>query len=247
MKTDVPLALFDTMVLTIGERMVDECRQQGIRAVRENASTPPSVLDSRGRLLPELEYYREFVILIPEGGEQLRDTLAINIGDVRPALGICPRRAGKHSLRHRWRQAHVDRRGGPTVRHPRARRAQGLRDRLCQLDRYGLRIVTPAFMPIVGPYGSGKSIFLRQLLINLWRLHGWKFALTSFEEKVRPRFERDLIAKAEQTWTDADRARAFAELNDAGVFILAPAIRCSISTDSWTGLTSPPGCMACAL
>ena len=61
-----------------------------------------------------------------------------------------------------------------------------------ELDRHGLRLSTPAFMPIVGPYGSGKSIFLRQLLINLWRLHGWRFLLSSFEEKVKPRFERDL-------------------------------------------------------
>jgi hypothetical protein len=47
-------------------------------------------------------------------------------------------------------------------------------------------------MPIIGPYGSGKSVFLRQLLVNLWRLHGWKFLLTSFEERVKPRYLRDL-------------------------------------------------------
>ena len=47
-------------------------------------------------------------------------------------------------------------------------------------------------MSIIGPYGSGKSVFLRQLLVNLWRLHGWKFLLTSFEEKVKPRYQRDL-------------------------------------------------------
>ena len=225
MNSHIHLSLPGPVVLTIGERMVDECRQQGVRAVRD-ASTPPSVLDSRGRLLPELEYYREFVILIPEGGEQLRDTLAINIGDERCRWAYVPDEPENipcviAGAKRMWtdevaRLCDIPEPGALKV----------YETGFAKLDSYGLRIVTPAFMPIVGPYGSGKSIFLRQLLINLWRLHGWKFALTSFEEKVRPRFERDLsrhlIAKAEQTWTDADRARAFAELNDAGVFILRP-------------------------
>jgi twinkle protein len=59
------------------------------------------------------------------------------------------------------------------------------------LDAHGFRFVLPAFMSVIGPYGSGKSVLLRQLLCNLWRLHGWKFLLTSFEEKVKPRYRRD--------------------------------------------------------
>ena len=92
-----------------------------------------------------------------------------------------------------------------------------------ELDRHGLRISTPAFMPIVGPYGSGKSVFLRQLLINLWRLHDWRFLLTSFEEPVKPRFQRDLrrhlLAKVESTWTEEDVLRADTDLNRACVFL----------------------------
>jgi hypothetical protein len=60
------------------------------------------------------------------------------------------------------------------------------------LDQHGFRLVLPAFMPIIGPYGSGKSVLLRQLLVNLWRQHQWRCLLTSFEEKVKPRFQRDL-------------------------------------------------------
>ncbi len=60
------------------------------------------------------------------------------------------------------------------------------------IDNHGFRITLPCFMPVIGPYGSGKSVFLRQLLVNLWRLHGWKFLITSFEEKVKPRYQRDL-------------------------------------------------------
>ena len=60
------------------------------------------------------------------------------------------------------------------------------------LDEHGFRFVLPAFMSIVGPYGSGKSVLLRQLLCNLYRAHGWRCLLTSFEERVKPRYQRDL-------------------------------------------------------
>src|SRR5262249_3034944 len=97
------------------------------------------------------------------------------------------------------------------------------------LDQHGFRVTLPAFMPIIGPYGSGKSVFLRQLLVNLYRLHGWKFVLTSFEEKVKPRYERDLrrhfIGKpyvdnrGKVLWSDEDIARADAEIRKSAVFL----------------------------
>jgi twinkle protein len=78
-------------------------------------------------------------------------------------------------------------------------------------------------MPVIGPYGSGKSVFLRQLLVQLWRLHGWKYLLTSFEEKVKPRFQRDLrrnlIDKPVEDWSDEDIARADIEIQKCAVFL----------------------------
>lgn len=62
------------------------------------------------------------------------------------------------------------------------------------LDEWGFRVVRPAFMPIIGPYGSGKSVLIRQLACQLYRLHGWRCLITSFEEKVKPRYVRDLRA-----------------------------------------------------
>lgn len=59
------------------------------------------------------------------------------------------------------------------------------------LDEHGFRLVRPAFMPVIGPYGSGKSVLLRQLAYNVYKLHGWRTLITAFEEKVRPRYERD--------------------------------------------------------
>ena len=91
------------------------------------------------------------------------------------------------------------------------------------LDQHGFRVTLPAFMPVIGPYGSGKSVFLRQLLVNLWRLHGWKFLLTSFEERVKPRFVRDLrrnlIGKPQEEWTDMDVAHADGEIDRCAVFL----------------------------
>ena len=69
------------------------------------------------------------------------------------------------------------------------------------LDEHGFRLIRPAFMPVIGPYGSGKSVLLRQLAVNLYKLHGWRTLITAFEEKVRPRYERDL----RRLFIDGDR------------------------------------------
>jgi twinkle protein len=91
------------------------------------------------------------------------------------------------------------------------------------LAAHGLRLTLPAFMPIVGPYGSGKSVLLRQLLVGLWRRHGWRFLLTSFEEQVKPRFQRDLrrnlIGLPSGEWDARDVAKADAEINRMAVFL----------------------------
>lgn len=68
---------------------------------------------------------------------------------------------------------------------------QGFETGFKLLDEHGFRLIRPAFMPVIGPYGSGKSVLLRQLAYNLYKLHGWRTLITAFEEKVRPRYERD--------------------------------------------------------
>ena len=112
------------------------------------------------------------------------------------------------------------------------------------LDAHGFRLVRPAFMPVIGPYGSGKSVLLRQLAVNFWNLHGWRTLITSFEEKVKPRFQRDLrrhhiadklrqAAKPYQVnefWTDANIAWADAEIGRRFGFFAANATPCLTST-----------------
>lgn len=95
-----------------------------------------------------------------------------------------------------------------------------------ELDRYGFRITLPAFWPIIGPYGSGKSVLLRQVLVNLWRNHGWRALLTSFEEQVKPRYQRDLrrhfICRPDSEaapWTSKEIAEADDEIRRGFVFM----------------------------
>jgi hypothetical protein len=100
-----------------------------------------------------------------------------------------------------------------------------------KLDQHGFRFVRPALMAMIGPYGSGKSVLARQLACNLWRLHRWRVLITSFEERVRPRYQRDLrrhiIDRAVSLWTDADVANADAQ-NKAFAFCAASATLCSM-------------------
>lgn len=209
------------LVLVFGQDMADECRAQGLRHVR-NVASPNALLDHEGRLLPEIQFWDEFVILTTPGHEDIRDTIAVNLGDERCRWAYFPDEvqnipAVVMGARRMWTDeiARIDDIPDPG---PLAVYETGFPE----LDQYGLRITTPAFVPVIGPYGSGKSVFLRQLLVNLWRLHGWRFLITSFEEKVKPRFQRDLrrhlIGKVEATWTEQDVERADAEIRRAAVF-----------------------------
>lgn len=169
--------------------------------------------------------FGSFVLALPSQLAQLRDDLAIRLGDDKCRWLDWPFDAGAVDLanaivsaRPMWTDeiATIDDipEPGPVAAYTTGWPA---------LDEHGFRLTVPAFMPVIGPYGSGKSVFLRQLLINLWRLHGWKFLLTSFEEKVKPRYVRDLrrhlIGLPQEQWTDSDVAHADAELRQCAVFL----------------------------
>lgn len=95
-----------------------------------------------------------------------------------------------------------------------------------ELDHHGLRITLPAFWPIIGPYGSGKSVLLRQILVSLWRQHQWPCLLTSFEERIKPRYQRDLRRNLigrpmlpDNPWTEAEIEAADEEIRRGFVFL----------------------------
>lgn len=150
-----------------------------------------------------LDYFSEFILAFGEGDEQLRDDIAVRLGDTKCRWVRWPEGVASAA-------DFLD--TDPTDLANLVQNARPMwTDEICtiddipepgeeklyttgfpKLDAHGLRLVRPAFMPVIGPYGSGKSVVLRQLAVNLWRLHGWRTIITSFEEKVKPRFQRDL-------------------------------------------------------
>ena len=215
-KTHAPL------VVVIGEEMGAMCRGAGVRHVLD-AGRSSAILNSKGQVRHEVDFFGDFVLLIPEGGEDLRDTIAINLGDDRCRWAYLPATPQEipsaiAGARPMWTDevSTIDDVPDPGE-------AQTYKSGFPELDHHGFRIVPPAFMPVIGPYGSGKSVFLRQLLVNLWKEHKWKFLLTSFEEKVKPRYLRDLrrhlIGTYIEQWTDRDVAMADAEIRKCAVFL----------------------------
>lgn len=179
-----------TLILTVGEHAQSLCHAAGFKHVA-NVGRPEFLLDRDGTIKSEYAYFERYVIVTPKGGEMWRDRVAITIGDERCLCASMPDDpadlAGAiATARPMWTDevATID-----DVPEPSAENAY--ESGFPELDNHGFRIVLPAFMPIIGPYGSGKSVFLRQFLVNLWKLHGWKFLLTSFEERVKPRYQRD--------------------------------------------------------
>ena len=175
--------------------------------------------------------YERYLIALPPKSESLRDDIAVRLGDHKCTWCEWSFDADKVEIGNRlvtaqpmWTEevATIDDIPEPG---PETTYTIGFDE----LDRHGFRIALPAFMPIIGPYGSGKSVFLRQLLVNLWKLHGWKFLLTSFEEKVKPRYLRDLrrhlIGKpmvdrdGVVLWSDEEVAKADAEIRRGAVFL----------------------------
>lgn len=211
-----------TLILTIGERTANEVRAAGFKSVR-SVSDPASVVDSDGKVASEVQFFTSYVILVPEGGEELRDTIAMNLGDDRCKWAYVPDDPADLNNAILTASPMWTDEVCTMDDIPEPGPIEAYRTGFYALDQHGWRITTPAFMPVIGPYGSGKSVFLRQLLVNLWRLHGWKFLLTSFEEKVKPRFQRDLrrnlIAKPMEAWTDEDIVHADAELRQCAVFL----------------------------
>jgi len=217
-----------TLVLTLGEGRVNACRDAGIPHVKD-ASRPVDILDLKGEVRYEIAYFSEFVLLIPEGGEEWRDNVAIVLGDEKCKWAYWPANledlpAVVHTAKPMWSDevSTVD-----DVPEPGP--VETYKTGFGMLDEHGFRLTVPAFMPIIGPYGSGKSVFVRQLLVQLYRQYSWKFLLTAFEEKVKPRYQRDLrrhfIGKplvdrgGRVQWTEGEIARADAEIRKSAVFL----------------------------
>lgn len=143
----------------------------------------------------ELESYTTVTMVFEPGLERLREAIASTLGDTRcwiVDLEEAPWRYPADQLAEiikAPRRIHGNRvfEFGTLPEEP---PQEAFTTGFPRLDKHGFRVVRSAFMPVIGPYGSGKSVLLRQLAVNMWKLHGWKSLFTTFEEKPS-RFERD--------------------------------------------------------
>lgn len=229
-----------TLVLISAEADRQAVVDAGFKSVRV-ATSPESVcrvVNKKAAPDPTLEFFRDFVIAVRD--PVLRDGLAMRLDDTR-----C-----------RWIDGAVIDHGPNAIREAIDNASPMWTDEVCllsdvpdagpqrtyesgfaQLDEWGFRLVRPAFMPVIGPYGSGKSVLIRQLACNLWRMHGWRTLITAFEEKIKPRYVRDLRAhligdedinpdgelrwtpKHPSQWSAADIAAADKEIESAFRFL----------------------------
>lgn len=215
-------------------RAVSEAGFKSVRVV-----TKPEELyvpsEATWELEPSLAMFGRIVLALPIDWHQLRDDLAVRLGDTRcvwvdftddlpgpvewlQGLGPTELSNAIIAAKPMWTDevclmSDVPE-GGEEV---------GYKTGIASLDERGVRVARPAFMPVIGPYGSGKSVLMRQLATSLYRTHGWRTLITAFEEKIKPRYERDLrrhmIGKQPQFWTEEDVARADVHIQRAFRFL----------------------------
>ena len=94
------------------------------------------------------------------------------------------------------------------------------------IDAGGVRLPAYGFATIVGPAGTGKSVFARQILWHLWRRYHLPFGITALEEPARPRYQRVFRRHAMgipfDAWTHEAVAQADAEIDYACKIIQRP-------------------------
>lgn len=228
-----------TLILVDNEAHAAEAREAGFKSVRVTPSEE-AVCVSAGReavVDPTIEFFDTVIIAV--GDPELRDGLAVRIGDTKCRWASLPAFADSRQIKAAIQASRPMWSDEVCLMSdiPDSGPVRTYETGFKLLDEHGFRLVRPAFMPIIGPYGSGKSVLMRQLACNLLRLHGWRCLITSFEEKVRPRYERDLRAhligaedvdqygevrwtpKHPGTWTQADIAQADKQIEDGFRFL----------------------------
>ena len=223
------------LILCASEADAEAIRAAGFRSVRVVNDERSIYIGSANEweLDPRLSFFGQFILVMPKGAEGLRDALAVRLDDVRcrwADLGGKKTAADLDTIA--LRNAIVGARPMWTDEIasiydiPDPGQQPLFKTGFAPLDEHGLRLTLPSFVTVIGPYGSGKSIFLRQLLVNLYKLHGWRCLLTAFEERVKPRFHRDLkrhfIGGPTSTWTDEVEAWADVEIDKAFRFLQRP-------------------------
>jgi twinkle protein len=151
-----------------------------------------------GELLPEIHKFSSFILAVDgdEKGRFLRDALAARLGEYRCFWVEWPKscKDANDVLREK---------GASALTEYLSNAKRMWIDEVATLDdipdpeketsfhigfpelQPHLRFPRSGFITVLGPYESGKSTFLRQLMYNMSMNHGWRSAITCFEEKAK--------------------------------------------------------------
>lgn len=197
------------LIITEGEFDAIACIQVGHLDVVSVPNGAPASENEEGKarfqylfsgekLLPEVDKFRTFILAVDndEKGLFLRDALAVRLGEHRCCWVEWP--AGCKDANDVLRDH-----GPEKLREVLASPKRMWTDEVATLDdipdppketSYNigfdgldshLRLPRKGFVTVLGPYESGKSTFLRQLMMNMSMKYGWKSAITCFEESAK--------------------------------------------------------------
>ncbi len=197
------------VIFTEGEPDALACIQAGFRDVVSVPNGAPAAENEEGKaryqylfkgdkLLPELDKFSKFILAVDgdEKGRFLRDALAVRLGEHRCFWVEWPDgcKDANDVLRDH---------GGDTLWECLSNPKRMWTDEVATLDdipdpveetsyhlgfpglEKHLRFPRKGFVTVLGPYESGKSTFLRQLMYNMSMSHGWRSAITCFEESAK--------------------------------------------------------------
>lgn len=168
----------------------------GFKSVRLAKTEEAVCVIERGEAVadPVLGVFDEFILAVRR--PELRDGIAVRLDDLKCRWIVMPETLTTDSIMRAISQSRPMWTDEVCLLSdvPESAVQQGYETGFKMLDEHGFRVVRPAFMPVLGPYGSGKSVLARQLVCQLYRMHGWRALITSFEEKIKPRYVRDLRA-----------------------------------------------------
>jgi twinkle protein len=213
-------------------------------------------------LLPDLAKWETYILAVDgdRPGMALRDDLAVRLGDTKCLWvkwpdgckdandvllkhGVQALRDCINGAKRMWLDL-ISSMSDIPEQPPEVGLPLGLQIMDNELDDDGIRLGETGLCTIVGPAGSGKSTFARQILWNRWRLYGRRFAITALEEPAKPRyqhiFRRYAIGKPERDnkgnlmWTQAEIDAADAEIDAAMKIIRAPPDR-TLDVDTFLG------------
>lgn len=220
------------LIITEGEFDALACIQAGFLDVVSVPNGAPSSEKEEGearykylfkgdQIRPEIDKFRKIVLAVDgdEKGGYLREALAVRLGeercfwvewpgDCKDANDVLRIHGARHlsELIDNARRMFVDEVATlDDIPNPPEERAFHLG--LVGLEEH-LKFPRKGFVTVLGPYESGKSTLLRQIAYNMASIHGWKTAITCFEESAKWRtvnaFRKIVLGKSRDRWSDQD-------------------------------------------